>query len=93
MEFCEGGSVGDLLRICKKQFNEDIISAICACIVRGLAYLHEKKICHRDIKAANILLSGTLAKLGIVHHSLHCNHLILTVQSLFYQLILVLVQH
>lgn len=29
MEFCEGGSVGDILKITDKPFTEDIIALIC----------------------------------------------------------------
>jgi len=65
MEFCDGGSALDIMNACNKTFSEDQISAICACMVQGLIYLHSHKILHRDLKAGNILLtSDGIAKLA-----------------------------
>src|SRR3990167_1254223 len=64
MEYCNGGSVLDILKVCKKTLIESQISAICACIAQGIAFLHKRKIFHRDIKAGNILLSHNSAKLA-----------------------------
>ncbi|OQR98450.1 protein kinase [Achlya hypogyna] len=63
MEFCEAGSVADLLRV--SALSEKEVAAICANIVKGLAYLHDQRNIHRDIKAGNVLLSSSgLAKLA-----------------------------
>ncbi len=65
MEYCEAGSVQDLVKVRKKQLTEDQIAAICAQVVLGLVYLHSNHIMHRDIKAGNILLTlQGKAKLG-----------------------------
>ena len=64
MEYCPGGSVLDVINICHKQLTEKQISAILAGTIRGLCYLHENNIIHRDIKAGNILLCRNAAKIA-----------------------------
>jgi serine/threonine kinase 3 len=69
MEYCDGGSVSDMIHICDLKLDEKQISAILKGTITGLNYLHKKKQIHRDLKAANILLSadGTakLADFGV----------------------------
>ena len=56
MEYCEGGSMTDLLST--NVLPEDSIRAVCASIVLGLEYLHGvANVCHRDIKCGNVLLT------------------------------------
>ena len=56
MEYCEGGSMTDLLAA--GSIPEDTIRAVCASIVLGLEYLHGvASVCHRDIKCGNVLLT------------------------------------
>jgi serine/threonine kinase 3 len=55
MEYCGGGSVGDIGR--QRRFKESEISVIMRGALQGLAYLHSKKKIHRDIKGGNILLT------------------------------------
>ncbi|PLB54237.1 ste20-like serine/threonine protein kinase [Aspergillus steynii IBT 23096] len=67
MEFCSGGSCSDLMRAGK--LTEDYITIILRELLRGLDYLHSDKKLHRDIKAANILLTANgqvkLADFGV----------------------------
>lgn len=60
MEFCEGGSMSDLLEAnAGYLLPEDCIRAVCASIVLGLEYLHGvANVCHRDIKCGNVLLTS-----------------------------------
>eukprot|EP01114_Cavostelium_apophysatum_P013777 TRINITY_DN3415_c0_g1_i1.p1 TRINITY_DN3415_c0_g1~~TRINITY_DN3415_c0_g1_i1.p1 ORF type:complete len:658 (+),score=183.40 TRINITY_DN3415_c0_g1_i1:200-2173(+) len=74
MEYC-CCSLADILRFCVKP-KEDLIkerhiAAVCAALVKGLAYLHACDISHRDIKSANVLMKETgevkLADFGASH--------------------------
>jgi serine/threonine protein kinase len=60
MEYCEGGSMSDLLEAnAGYLLPEDCIRAVCASIVLGLEYLHGvANVCHRDIKCGNVLLTA-----------------------------------
>jgi serine/threonine kinase 3 len=50
MEYCDAGSVSDLMEITKRAFNETQISLIIKDSLRGLQFLHKNKRLHRDIK-------------------------------------------
>lgn len=56
MEYCIG-SVADVLEVHRKPLREDEIACIVVEVLHGLEYLHSEKKIHRDIKAANILLT------------------------------------
>jgi serine/threonine protein kinase len=65
IEYCDGGSVLDLMRISNKNLSEFEIASIISMVLKGLIFLHDQKKIHRDIKAGNILLSKKgFAKLG-----------------------------
>ncbi|KAG9229677.1 Ste20-like serine/threonine protein kinase-like protein [Amylocarpus encephaloides] len=67
MEFCSGGSCGDLMK--PGLIGEEYISIIIRELLMGLDYLHGDKKLHRDIKAANVLLGANgqvkLADFGV----------------------------
>ncbi|KAL6752624.1 kinase-like domain-containing protein [Haematococcus lacustris] len=57
LEFVPGGSIASLI----DKFGplqESVVRKYTQQILRGLEYLHQKKIMHRDIKGANILVDG-----------------------------------
>jgi len=69
MEYCEGGSVSDLMTSCEATLEETTIRVVCSAVLLGLDYLHNHKHIHRDIKCGNILLNSSgfvkLADFGV----------------------------
>lgn len=69
MEYCAAGSVGDMIQICNRTMSEQETSCIAYQSLKGLAYLHETRKIHRDIKAGNVLLGDSgrvkLADFGV----------------------------
>eukprot|EP01104_Vermistella_antarctica_P000901 TRINITY_DN1098_c0_g2_i1.p1 TRINITY_DN1098_c0_g2~~TRINITY_DN1098_c0_g2_i1.p1 ORF type:complete len:1692 (+),score=469.52 TRINITY_DN1098_c0_g2_i1:276-5351(+) len=70
MELCEGGAINDYYDAIEEPLPEPVIAFIMRETLKGLAYMHaERNIIHRDIKAANILLtkrgSVKLADFGV----------------------------
>lgn len=78
MEFCEAGSVADIMRLRQKTLVETEIATILQGALHGLSHMHSKRHIHRDIKAGNVLLSkdGTakLADFGVAGKMTDSNH-------------------
>eukprot|EP01125_Pyxidicula_operculata_P005765 TRINITY_DN2012_c0_g1_i1.p1 TRINITY_DN2012_c0_g1~~TRINITY_DN2012_c0_g1_i1.p1 ORF type:complete len:948 (-),score=205.72 TRINITY_DN2012_c0_g1_i1:135-2978(-) len=69
MDYCAVGSVKDVIKTTMETLNEPQCKYILLGTLKGLAYMHQRKILHLDVKAANILLTdqGTvkLADFGV----------------------------
>ena len=69
LEYCNAGSVSDLIKSTQRTLNEIEIASILQAVLKGLEYLHDTKKIHRDIKAGNILLdnrgNAKLADFGV----------------------------
>ncbi|XP_031567572.1 mitogen-activated protein kinase kinase kinase 3-like [Actinia tenebrosa] len=59
MEYMSGGSIEKKLKEVK-HFEQEIVRKYTWQLLKGLEYLHENNVIHRDIKGRNILLNETL---------------------------------
>lgn len=57
MEMCDAGPLSETLSRAREPPTEAIAAYIIECLLLALNFLHSKKIVHRDVKAANILLT------------------------------------
>ena len=57
MEICTGGNLLTYLRK-RRRLEERIAKLLMLQLIRGLGYIHDKGIAHRDIKLENILLTN-----------------------------------
>lgn len=74
MEYCYC-SMADILNYCPEiRLSEVQVAAVCACMIKGLVYLHSYNVTHRDVKAANLLLSENGAKLADFGISVQLRH-------------------
>ena len=75
LEFCNAGSVQDIIKMTGRTLNEQQIAAVCFAVLRGLEYMHDSRKIHRDIKAGNILLdrhgNAKLADFGVSAQMMH----------------------
>ena len=75
LEFCDGGSLFELIKILPRNLNEEEIASLIYMILKGLVFLHENKKIHRDIKTENILLThkgiAKLADFGVSTQLMH----------------------
>jgi tRNA A-37 threonylcarbamoyl transferase component Bud32 len=64
-EYCNGGSLHDLLHIKKVNLSSQQQIAFALGIAEGMEYLHSRKpmIIHRDLKSQNILLNDNIPKI------------------------------
>ncbi|PKA46144.1 Serine/threonine-protein kinase HT1 [Apostasia shenzhenica] len=60
-EFMSGGSVYDFLHKQKGLFKLPALLRVAIDVSKGMAYLHQNNIIHRDLKAANLLMDGNEA--------------------------------
>ena len=56
LEYCSCGSLVDLMFALDRRYEEYEIASFIEMVLKGLIYLHDLKIIHRDIKAQNIFL-------------------------------------
>ncbi|MEX2542475.1 MAG: serine/threonine-protein kinase [Trueperaceae bacterium] len=71
LEYCSGGTLGDLLaregRLPLSQARQLIVA-----VARGLEHSHSRQVLHRDVKPANVFLTGDgTAKLGDFGTGMH----------------------
>jgi len=80
MDYCQLGSVKDVIKIVKEPLNERQCGYVLQQVLLGLVYLHKENILHLDIKAANILITGDgdvrLADFGVSEQLRDINHFI-----------------
>jgi len=73
MEYCDCGSVRDLMYVCDSMLDELQVATVLWYAAHGLQFLHSQQKIHRDIKAGNILVNARgeckLADFGVSSYS------------------------
>jgi len=73
MEYCDCGSVRDIMNVCKCTLDELQVATVLWYAAHGLEFLHSQQKIHRDIKAGNILVNARgeckLADFGVSSYS------------------------
>ena len=57
LEYCSAGSLIDFMLSMERAFSEVEVATIMEMVLKGLAFIHNKNLIHRNIKGSNILLS------------------------------------
>uniref|UniRef100_A0A0P4W406 Protein kinase domain-containing protein n=1 Tax=Scylla olivacea TaxID=85551 RepID=A0A0P4W406_SCYOL len=57
LEYCDGGAMDSIMAELYRPLTEPQIAYVCKYLVEALAYIHEHKVIHRDLKAGNVLLT------------------------------------
>jgi STE20-like kinase len=57
IEYCDGGALDSIMVELEKPLTEPQIAFVCQQMCKGLGFLHESKVIHRDLKAGNVLLT------------------------------------
>jgi len=71
---CLLGSLADISRYAFPDgFDENVIATVLQQTLQGLLYLHQNGWLHRDIKAANLLVDGTLVSTRN-HSTIHTDY-------------------
>jgi serine/threonine protein kinase len=58
MEYCDGGSLSDIMTVLKRPLDESELSSVLHGVLRSLEYVHSLNRVHRDIKSGNLLLTS-----------------------------------
>lgn len=78
LEFCSGGSLRQLYKKRGRGIPESEVISYVRLILQGLNYLHEQGVVHRDVKAANVLITDQgeikLADFGVATKVLSQHH-------------------
>jgi len=73
MEYCDCGSVRDIMAVCDSMLDELQVATVLWYAAHGLQFLHAQQKIHRDIKAGNILVNARgeckLADFGVSSYS------------------------
>ena len=69
MEYMEGGSLTDILMV--NYMQEGHVAAVAKEVLKGLEFLHSKKVIHRDIKSDNILI-GMSGQIKLSNQLIFC---------------------
>ena len=67
LEFCEAGDLHDALR---RPTLPGFFEKISTGVASGLAYLHSRRVIHRDVKSANVLMSSAPSADGLPYPKL-----------------------